>query len=284
MLGSAPTANIWLMLEYAGKWGKKAFEESALPTEFKTAFGQKINEIGNSRLLFVKQENPAPEALSFFIALPKEYPPALLRIQFTDYEELLKLDLNEIIANPEAFASYHSKQAIFLVCTNGLRDKCCARNGVPAFRQLSQAFNSEIWQSSHHGGHRFSANMLYMPYGLSFGQIDMGDSVESVHAIKRGEIPLTHFRGRVSYPKLVQAGEALLLGEIGSQHTFDLKFDGENQFTEDSWELGFSNQSKDKKYKIRVKRTETDKMLFASCIGEKQVPVVHYALIAFEQE
>ncbi len=47
----------------------------------------------------------------------------------------------------------------FLSAFTGRRDRCCARLGVPLFDALAPHVDADrLWQSSHHGGHRFAAN------------------------------------------------------------------------------------------------------------------------------
>ncbi|MEL6604928.1 MAG: sucrase ferredoxin [Cyanobacteria bacterium J06614_10] len=61
-----------------------------------------------------------------------------------------------------------TKQDI-LVCTHGMRDKCCARFGQPLFREArhlseqGQLPNTRIWQASHIGGHRFAPTAITLP-------------------------------------------------------------------------------------------------------------------------
>ena len=284
LMASAPAAKIWFMLEFNGKWGSKAFEDSTLSHDFKNAMKEKMAVLEKSRLLLIKQDKSGSSKKSFFIALADHNPPILLKFQFEEYEELLKLDFSEIIEHPDSFSAQISSEAIFLICSNGLRDKCCARNGAPIFQQLKNEIGPQLWQSTHHGGHRFSANMLYMPNGLSFGQIDLGNPLESIRMLMNGEIPLIHYRGNSTFPKIVQAGESLLLHEIGIEHSFNLTFQDASESRNGLWLQTFSRNDGQIQYSIEIKRTETDKMIYASCIGEKQVPVVNYELISINKE
>ena len=61
--------------------------------------------------------------------------------------------------------------AMWLVCTNGKRDACCARDGVPVARALAALRPDEAWECSHLGGHRFAANVALLPEGLCFGRV-----------------------------------------------------------------------------------------------------------------
>ena len=52
---------------------------------------------------------------------------------------------------------------MWLVCTNGKRDACCARDGLPVARALAALRPDEAWECSHLGGHRFAANVALAP-------------------------------------------------------------------------------------------------------------------------
>ncbi|MFM7885497.1 MAG: sucrase ferredoxin [Pseudanabaena sp.] len=65
-----------------------------------------------------------------------------------------------------------------LVCTHGSHDKCCAKYGIPFYREaLSVARDSHladihVWQSSHFGGHRFAPTAIDFPEGRYYGGLD----------------------------------------------------------------------------------------------------------------
>lgn len=65
-----------------------------------------------------------------------------------------------------------------LICTHGSHDKCCAKYGIPFYRQAIATVNSlgldnvRIWQSSHFGGHRFAPTALDFPSGRCYGRLD----------------------------------------------------------------------------------------------------------------
>ncbi|MEL6881674.1 MAG: sucrase ferredoxin, partial [Cyanobacteria bacterium J06607_10] len=53
-----------------------------------------------------------------------------------------------------------------LVCTHGMRDKCCARFGQPFFKEAALSAkqgnlpNTRVWKVSHIGGHRFAPTAI----------------------------------------------------------------------------------------------------------------------------
>lgn len=278
-LGSAPRADVWFMLEYGGRWGSKAFAESGISEEIKARVNQQLEGIPNSRLLLIKQGRGQKDGIVFFAALPHREPAELYRFEFEDYAELPALDLAALGRGDEQFAGVRSTEPLILVCTNGLRDKCCARNGAPAFQSLSAEFGDLIWQSTHHGGHRFSANMLFMPEGLSYGRMDLGEGSETVAALLRAEMPLQNLRGRSSYEKIEQAAEGLLREHSSLRDLQALRLIESRAISEGEWRVRFGEQSNGKEHEVDVQRVETGQVAYASCIGDKQVPMVEYELL-----
>ena len=87
---------------------------------------------------------------------------------------------------------------------------------MPVFEALAEHVAPDLlWQSSHQGGHRFAANVLALPAGLSLGRVGP-DTAASVAADVRAErIPLAHFRGRTVDPPEAQAAEAAVKERLG---------------------------------------------------------------------
>ena len=96
----------------------------------------------------------------------------------------------------------------YLVCTNGQRDLCCARFGLPVYNRLREMVAERVWQVSHLGGHRFAPNVLVLPDGLLYGRVNPDGLAGFVAAVEGGAVDFGRLRGRSCYPKHVQAAEA----------------------------------------------------------------------------
>jgi Sucrase/ferredoxin-like len=98
---------------------------------------------------------------------------------------------------------------LVLVCAHGRRDPCCARLGPPVYDALARELGGEsVWHSSHHGGHRFAANVLVLPGGIQLGRVPPDDAALVATAIHEGRIPLPYYRGRTLDPPRAQAADA----------------------------------------------------------------------------
>lgn len=127
-----------------------------------------------------------------------------------DYADLSFGLLQNAYCNPDVL------QSLFLVCTHGKRDKCCAKYGGMAYRQLVERLDTRIkvLQCSHIGGDRFAANALWLPHGLYFGRVHSSLD-EVVSAINDGRIPLNCLRGNAALPSTAQYLECLIRKRYG---------------------------------------------------------------------
>ena len=112
-----------------------------------------------------------------------------------------------------------------LVCTHGVRDKCCARFGLPFLRASEQLLTEKkldsvrLWQVSHIGGHRLAPTAIVLPEGRFYGRL----TPEALHTIVTRRGPLAHFtdthRGWSALPKPLQRLEQYLLEEHATKQT-----------------------------------------------------------------
>ncbi len=120
-----------------------------------------------------------------------------------------------------------------LVCTHGMRDKCCAQFGQPFFREAKQQAsqghlpNMRIWQVSHMGGHRFAPTAISLPDGRYYGRLSL--AVLSAIATRSGPIEQLRsvYRGWGMLPPALQVLERqLFLSEgwswLDNQITYQL--------------------------------------------------------------
>ena len=63
----------------------------------------------------------------------------------------------------------------YFVCTNGQRDLCCARFGLPTYAALRERVGERVWQTTHVGGHRFAPNVLTLPQAALYGRVQPAD-------------------------------------------------------------------------------------------------------------
>ena len=79
---------------------------------------------------------------------------------------------------------------LWLVCTNGRRDRCCAEIGRPITAALAERWPEATWETTHLGGHRFSGTLLALPSGHTLGRLDVASAVEACAALEKGSVPV----------------------------------------------------------------------------------------------
>lgn len=214
---------VWFVLEYPSVWGAQALEESKLSAALKAHLQHAIAATPGSRLQLIKRGSTrAGEALSFFLGLSAQDTTQLYRFELADFDDLATMDLPAMVtalqATPQSYAANRHDAPLFLVCTNGSRDRCCAKWGVPVYLSMAAYAGEQVWQTTHTGGHRFVATMICLPHGLYYGRLGTQDAIPLVDSYAAGDIyQLDHYRGRSCFQQPVQAAEYYLRAETQVQ-------------------------------------------------------------------
>jgi hypothetical protein len=260
--------------------GRKAFEESALPAGFKAAFSAAVAAVPDSRLLLVRRgAPPAYSGVTLLVALADVLAPALYEFTASSYEELLALDLESLLAGSPAYAGQKREGPLYLVCTNGRRDRCCALRGLPLFHTLSAAAAGQVWQTSHVGGHRFAPNVICLPQGIYYGRVELEQAGGLVQAHQRGEIDLRHYRGRAAYPPPAQAAEYFLRRSSGQLGLNDYTLTRCEEAGTGQWIVEFAGEGGSRR--LFIASEETQRTVIESC-GAEARPIFEYALLKEE--
>ncbi|MFI5710515.1 sucrase ferredoxin [Kribbella sp. NPDC051620] len=100
-----------------------------------------------------------------------------------------------------------STDPIYLICTHGRHDACCAIRGRPAAAALSNAFPDRTWECSHVGGDRFAANLVFLPHSLFYGHVPSTEAVELAAQYNEGLVVPKYLRGSGAHPPPIQAAQ-----------------------------------------------------------------------------
>jgi len=100
---------------------------------------------------------------------------------------------------------------LLLVCAHGRHDVCCAVRGRPVAAALQDRWFGATWECSHVGGDRFAANLVVLPDGVFYGNLDAASAVDVVEAHLGGETRIEHFRGLSTEPPVAQVAVAAAL-------------------------------------------------------------------------
>jgi hypothetical protein len=214
MSGTASTVRSWLLLEDPGPWGVDALRDARLPDGLGEALRRRSNAAG-VRVLLIRRPGRASTGSRAAYAIrsgPEE--PWIESLVLDGPEDARRLDL-ERLGRGESVDGEPVAGPIFLVCTHGRRDPCCAERGRPVAAALAAAFPEATWESSHLGGDRFAGNLLAFPHGFVFGRVEPEAGPGVARAYLDGRLDLDHLRGRTCRPMPVQAAEHLLRVRLG---------------------------------------------------------------------
>ncbi|HET6623078.1 MAG TPA: sucrase ferredoxin [Gaiellaceae bacterium] len=223
---TASRVDHWILVEYRGGWSRDPVDQSLLSAELKAHLREQRDALGQAKVLFVRKPERRDEAgrrVVFGTSRPGEE--RLLELEVEHHEDLRGFDFAAALAS--ASAGTPVEGPLYLVCTHGKRDRCCARYGRPLYDALRERTDAErVWQSSHVGGDRFAGNVVVLPHGLYYGRIAPDDVDGLLAAQAAGSVVLERFRGRSSYPFRVQAAEQAIRESTGVVGIDDLAFLG----------------------------------------------------------
>ncbi len=281
--GQAISADVWFLLEYNRPWGAKATAENDLPPQVKVWLDGLATAVPNSRLQFVRQL-PDRE-LTFFVAVVDKTEPRLYRFDVERYADLLEIDVAGVVAGDAAFAAYRWTSPLFLVCTNGKRDRCCAKFGAAVYRELQTLVGRAVWQTTHLGGHRFAPNVMTFPDGILYSRLTANHEAlaDFVALVRGGTVSLPHYRGRTCYGEVEQAADYFLRQETGLLGVADLRHVA-------SWTVDDGPKTRvqfvDKTgglHEVTVGvETAVPEGILASCGKPQTKPVAQYSLISIQ--
>lgn len=202
LAGTAPTDTSWLFVEHPGPWGPKAPDDLGLA-------------VPGTRVQLIRRHGggSSPAGIRLFSALLG----SAVSVRTAVVNSLDSLD-------SAAWAPYDDP--LWLVCTNGRRDRCCSELGRPVTAALAARWPDATWETTHLGGHRFAGTLLALPSGIALGRLTAATAIPAAEALLAGSLPdPAVVRGRAGLPGAAQAAE------LAVRETHDLRGLGEVSVT-----------------------------------------------------
>jgi len=219
LAGTAALAWRWLFLEVREPWSRRGFPDCDLPRRVVARLQRLARDHAGVRVGFIRRPDRCEGPLTFFFADTSAEAPRVHAYELAEHAALLELDLDALILGQVDDGPAAYTDPLYMVCTHGLRDVCCARLGPPVYRAIEARAPGSAWQATHIGGHRFAATLLALPHGLCYGRVTPPEAgaIASAHARGRLYADLDRLRGRTCWPPHVQAAEVALRRETGDR-------------------------------------------------------------------
>jgi hypothetical protein len=230
LAGTASPASGWLLIENRGPWRRRAVEDTPTEPGSGRAIAERARQL-NVRPLFIRRHGRKDTG--------RGKPDTTRRFAFVDsttrsvswgvYETLAD------IAERDWSADGPGGPPMYLTCTHGRHDACCAIAGRPLAARMAQLRPELSWECSHVGGDRFAGNVVVLPYGLYYGFVDPLDAAAIVTATEAGEVYPRLLRGRSSDAPPVQAARIAAQQQLGMTGIDDLRLVGREALPGGGW-------------------------------------------------
>lgn len=213
LFATASRVRAWVLIEQSGPWGREALLESRLDRAVARALHERGNAAGVRVVLIRRPGRPDPGPRHIFLAHTGRQARWLEEVRLDDPGELLGLDWTRLGQGRPPGYGVRVARAVYLACTNGRHDQCCATWGRPLAKELAGLLGDRVWECSHIGGDRFAGNLVCLPDGVYYGRLSAAEASRVAGLHERGRVALEHYRGRCWYPPVVQAAEHFLRRE-----------------------------------------------------------------------
>jgi hypothetical protein len=284
LYGTASRVRGWVLLEQAGPWGREAVTESRLDRDLARALDRAANA-AHLRLLLIRRpgRQGQDQPRTCFVAHTSRAGHWLEGRRLDDPAELLELDMAKVMAGERPGFGEEVTEPVYLVCTNGRHDPCCASYGRPLAQALQASHGELIWESSHVGGDRFAGNLVCLPGGHYFGRVGPGEAERVVARHREGVIDLDHYRGCCTDPPAVQAAEWFARSRARLPGTGDLELAGRERLEGDVHEVQFRRAGGGiLRVRLRAARTADPRLL--TCHSAQAEPPLSFDLLGLASE
>ncbi len=273
--------DLWLLIEHDGQWAPNILDSPGLAPRTRAWIEAFLADHPTARPQFIRCDAGArapARPKRFFFARSGDVEPGIWAFEFHDPVELEAIDLRALAADRRPYPEARRTRPLFLVCTHGKRDACCARLGPAIARGLHAEWGDSVWQSSPVGGHRFAATMVCLPWGHCFGRLDTAAALRVARGYAARRLTdLLNYRGRTAWTQPVQAAEFFLRQELGVYGIDALRYSRGEMVGEDRWRVCFFEKQTGETHELTVVKERGADLAPTSCGGRPE-PVSRFVL------
>lgn len=228
LIGTAPPATRWLLIEQDGGWGREALTSLDAPASVRSHLERCLSESG-ARLQLIrrpgrKSREMAAAPMRWFVVdigtggrdrgrqgtIDDGWEPVFAALLEPAGDSTAPHSTDATSSDPRT----SMRSRFVLVCTNGRHDMCCAVRGRPVAAALAERWPADVWECTHTGGDRFAGNVVVLPDGVVYGGLDPDSAIDVLEDHESGghDSPriAKHLRGYVGFRSVEQAARAAL--------------------------------------------------------------------------
>ena len=198
LAGTAPPTSRWLLLEHPGPWRIDAIPGAGIDPDILSALLQRAGS--DTRVLLVRRPGRIDRQARRSWILAGLDMDTVTGPWRNDDDLLGAAD-----ALTRASRGAGPSQPVILVCTHGVHDVCCALRGRPVASALASRWPELVWECSHIGGDRFAPNVVVLPDGFYYGNLDPDSALGTIEAHLAGTVLPDRLRGMARFVPPVQA-------------------------------------------------------------------------------
>jgi hypothetical protein len=204
---TASVVRSWVLVEQPGPWGHNAPMQSRMPRAVARWLRARSAELGFRVVVLRRPGRTDRSGRHVFVAHTGRRTWWVEHAHLPDPRALLDIDLSPLVEGEAVGLGPLETRPLYLVCTNGRRDPCCAERGRPLARAVADVAPGRTWECSHIGGDRFAGNVVCLPHGVYLGRVSPEGAGAVIGQYEAGTIDLDHYRGRSCYDFATQAAE-----------------------------------------------------------------------------
>lgn len=296
MIGSAPRGTHWVLIEHRGAWPVNGFDGLDLDSTVHAEVFAAAQAL-RARILLIRRPGRRTRSGPGTWAVMHLGGPGELRQIWGTWEQDV-----DLLAIPNALQRcHHHGQAeqtseagegaaavapsavpsdpVVLVCAHGQHDLCCAVRGRPVSAALSGRWPELVWECTHVGGDRFAANVLVVPDGVYYGNLDADSALATVEGHLAQQIGHQQLRGYTDLAPVEQVAVAAALEHNGPAGRFDYDV-AATLYDDGVWRAQVTGSRPEQTtldVELRGSRTEPHQL---TCRGTGMVPAVEFTVLS----
>ena len=280
LVGSAPVARRWLMIEVTRAWESQPLETPPI-TETERAVLEAAENAHNGRVMLVRRAGRVVGR-----DLGRWWAVDTVTGHQVEGQWTCTNDLDAAAAalgEPLSMSTEYASPSI-LVCTHGTRDVCCAIEGRQLARTLAAEWPDDVWECTHLGGHRFAPTFALLPDGAIYGRVRLEEAVQLVTAHREGRVHAARLRGISRWEPPVQTAIVAALQRFGPAGLDDLAVLSTERVADHRWSVRLGGDEPLPETVVVVVEAREEPPRQLSCAPAKDKPSTTWAAVSVSAE